>query len=183
MQNVFVFWHSAWSHAESMLDHNLFIMSQSSLPTRLILLCLHSNDVSVSLNIISVVSAGICHYFVIIFVIQCPLHFLFKSLLLAALLTQFVQQLALESVRTEYANAQLECNAADERAKVLAAEVILLEDKVLCSLVYLMSIMEHLENQPQQSGYSRYLMYAKCVNLSDVGTNPNNKQHLIHIST
>ncbi|KAF8664962.1 hypothetical protein HU200_054282 [Digitaria exilis] len=41
------------------------------------------------------------------------------------------QLLALESVRTEYANAQLECSAADERAKVLAAEVILLEDKAL----------------------------------------------------
>ncbi|KAF0916458.1 hypothetical protein E2562_007542 [Oryza meyeriana var. granulata] len=41
------------------------------------------------------------------------------------------QLLALESVRMEYANAQLECNAADERAKVLAAEVILLEDKAL----------------------------------------------------
>lgn len=37
------------------------------------------------------------------------------------ILTLFIQQLALESVRTEYANAQLECNAADERAKVLAA--------------------------------------------------------------
>lgn len=62
---------------------------------------------------------------------------LFKSLLLAALLTKFVQQLALESVRTEYANAQLECSAADERAKVLAAEVILLEDKVISYLVCL----------------------------------------------
>uniref|UniRef100_A0A804QXI5 Uncharacterized protein n=2 Tax=Zea mays TaxID=4577 RepID=A0A804QXI5_MAIZE len=41
------------------------------------------------------------------------------------------QLLALESIRTEYANAQLECSAADERAKVLAAEVILLEDKGL----------------------------------------------------
>lgn len=41
------------------------------------------------------------------------------------------QLLALESIRTEYANAQLECNAADERGKVLAAEVILLEDKAL----------------------------------------------------
>ncbi|XP_062229376.1 protein BLISTER-like [Phragmites australis] len=41
------------------------------------------------------------------------------------------QLLALESVKTEYANAQLECSAADERAKVLAAEVILLEDKAL----------------------------------------------------
>jgi len=51
------------------------------------------------------------------------------------ILTLFIQQLALESVRTEYANAQLECNAADERAKVLAAEVILLEDKVLYYLL------------------------------------------------
>ncbi|KAL5220141.1 hypothetical protein ABZP36_024854 [Zizania latifolia] len=41
------------------------------------------------------------------------------------------QLLALESVRMEYDNAQLECSAADERAKVLAAEVILLEDKAL----------------------------------------------------
>ncbi|VAH83434.1 unnamed protein product [Triticum turgidum subsp. durum] len=40
-------------------------------------------------------------------------------------------QLALETIRSEYANAQLECNAADERGKVLAAEVILLEDKAL----------------------------------------------------
>lgn len=30
----------------------------------------------------------------------------------------------------EYANAQLECNAADERAKLLASEVIGLEEKV-----------------------------------------------------
>jgi hypothetical protein len=50
-------------------------------------------------------------------------------------LTLFVQQLALESIRTEYANAQLECSAADERGKVLAAEVILLEDKVPCYLL------------------------------------------------
>lgn len=41
------------------------------------------------------------------------------------------QLLALETIRSEYANAQLECNAADERGKVLAAEVILLEDKAL----------------------------------------------------
>ena len=59
-------------------------------------------------------------------------------------LTLFIQQLALESVRTEYANAQLECSAADERAKVLAAEVILLEDKVISYLVYFVPIMKHL---------------------------------------
>jgi predicted RNase H-like nuclease (RuvC/YqgF family) len=37
----------------------------------------------------------------------------------------------LESVRVEYANAQLECNAADERSQILASEVISLEDKAL----------------------------------------------------
>uniref|UniRef100_M1ATX1 Triacylglycerol lipase n=1 Tax=Solanum tuberosum TaxID=4113 RepID=M1ATX1_SOLTU len=35
----------------------------------------------------------------------------------------------LEAVKMEYANVQLECNAADERAKVLASEVIGLEEK------------------------------------------------------
>ncbi|XXG79548.1 hypothetical protein AAC387_Pa09g0591 [Persea americana] len=38
---------------------------------------------------------------------------------------------ALESVKMEYAHAQLECSAADERAKLLAAEVIGLEEKAL----------------------------------------------------
>lgn len=47
----------------------------------------------------------------------------------------FDYQSALESVKMEYANAQLECNAADERAKILAAEVIGLEEKVIVSSV------------------------------------------------
>lgn len=33
-------------------------------------------------------------------------------------------------MKGEYTNAQLECNAADERAKLLASEVIGLEEKV-----------------------------------------------------
>ncbi|KAJ4968766.1 hypothetical protein NE237_015467 [Protea cynaroides] len=41
------------------------------------------------------------------------------------------QLLELESVNMDYANAQLECNAADERAKILASEVIGLEEKAL----------------------------------------------------
>lgn len=40
----------------------------------------------------------------------------------------------LEAVRNEYANAQLECNAADERSKLLASEVIGLEEKVVILL-------------------------------------------------
>ncbi|GMH19783.1 hypothetical protein Nepgr_021624 [Nepenthes gracilis] len=37
----------------------------------------------------------------------------------------------LESMKIQYANAQLECNAADERARLLASEVIGLEEKAL----------------------------------------------------
>lgn len=40
----------------------------------------------------------------------------------------------LDAVRNEYANAHLECNAADERAKLLASEVIGLEEKVVIFL-------------------------------------------------
>ncbi|XP_031489638.1 protein BLISTER isoform X2 [Nymphaea colorata] len=40
-------------------------------------------------------------------------------------------QSALEEMRIEYTNAQLECSAADERAKLLASEVIGLEEKAL----------------------------------------------------
>ncbi|KAK4772523.1 hypothetical protein SAY86_014298 [Trapa natans] len=45
---------------------------------------------------------------------------------------QLSRQLAeLESFKHEYTNAQLECNAANERAKLLASEVIGLEEKAL----------------------------------------------------
>lgn len=40
----------------------------------------------------------------------------------------------------EYANAQLECNAADERGKILASEVISLEEKVAGFLLFLFSM-------------------------------------------
>ncbi|KAG4134584.1 hypothetical protein ERO13_D08G165950v2 [Gossypium hirsutum] len=39
------------------------------------------------------------------------------------------QLVELESFKMEYANAQLECNATDERANILASEVIGLEEK------------------------------------------------------
>lgn len=42
-----------------------------------------------------------------------------------------VKLIELESMKIEYANAQMECNAADERAKLLASEVIGLEEKAL----------------------------------------------------
>ena len=40
-------------------------------------------------------------------------------------------QVELESAKIACTNAQLECNAADERAKLLASEVIGLEEKVV----------------------------------------------------
>lgn len=52
-------------------------------------------------------------------------------LLLCVTFDLWCQQVELESVKIEYANAQLECNAADERAKLLASEVIGLEEKVV----------------------------------------------------
>ncbi|TYI77631.1 hypothetical protein E1A91_D06G155000v1, partial [Gossypium mustelinum] len=41
-----------------------------------------------------------------------------------------VLQAELESFKMEYENARLKCNAADERANILASKVIGLEDKV-----------------------------------------------------
>ncbi|MFQ6632341.1 hypothetical protein Gotur_009314, partial [Gossypium turneri] len=41
----------------------------------------------------------------------------------------------LESFKMEYTNARLECNAADERANILASEVIGLEEKVINFLI------------------------------------------------
>lgn len=48
-------------------------------------------------------------------------------------------QVELETVKSEYGNALLECNAADERAKLLASEVISLEEKV-CLLYFCVSV-------------------------------------------
>lgn len=56
--------------------------------------------------------------------------FLFFFYFLAYISSIYCQQAELESLKGEYANAQLECSAADERAKLLASEVIGLEEKV-----------------------------------------------------
>ncbi|WOL15178.1 hypothetical protein Cni_G23959 [Canna indica] len=56
------------------------------------------------------------------------------------------QMLALESIKMEYANAQLECNAADERAKLLASEVISLEEKALRLRSNELKLEKQLEN-------------------------------------
>ncbi|XP_058201644.1 protein BLISTER isoform X2 [Rhododendron vialii] len=56
------------------------------------------------------------------------------------------QLLELDSLKMEYANAQLECNAADERAKLLASEVIGLEEKALRLRSSELKLERQLEN-------------------------------------
>ncbi|KAM0017639.1 putative protein BLISTER [Helianthus debilis subsp. tardiflorus] len=56
------------------------------------------------------------------------------------------QLVELEDLRTEYRNAQLECSAADERAKLLASEVIVLEEKVLRLRSNELKLERQLEN-------------------------------------
>ncbi|XP_010243629.1 PREDICTED: uncharacterized protein LOC104587635 [Nelumbo nucifera] len=56
------------------------------------------------------------------------------------------QLLELESIKMDYANAQLECNAADERAKILASEVIGLEEKALRLRSNELKLERQLEN-------------------------------------
>ncbi|CAN8258289.1 unnamed protein product [Cochlearia groenlandica] len=64
----------------------------------------------------------------------------------------------LESVRIEYANAQLECNAADERSQILASEVISLEDKALRLRSNELKLERQLESaQAELSSYKRKL--------------------------
>ncbi|KAK1379694.1 BLISTER [Heracleum sosnowskyi] len=52
----------------------------------------------------------------------------------------------LESLKGEYTNAQLECSAADERAKLLASEVIGLEEKALRLRSSELKLERQLEN-------------------------------------
>ncbi|KAK6117378.1 hypothetical protein DH2020_048896 [Rehmannia glutinosa] len=66
------------------------------------------------------------------------------------------QLVELEAVKIEYANAQLECNAADERAKLLAAEVIGLEEKALRLRSNELKLERQLENtQAEISSYRK----------------------------
>ncbi|KAF8388321.1 hypothetical protein HHK36_026987 [Tetracentron sinense] len=56
------------------------------------------------------------------------------------------QLVELESAKMEYTNAQLECNAADERAKLLSSEVIGLEEKALRLRSSELKLERQLEN-------------------------------------
>lgn len=62
----------------------------------------------------------------------------------------------LESVKMEYANAKLECNAADERGKILASEVIGLEEKALRLRSNELKLERQLENsQAEIASYKK----------------------------
>ncbi|KAK4425362.1 protein BLISTER [Sesamum alatum] len=66
------------------------------------------------------------------------------------------QLVELEAVKREYAIAQLECNAADERAKLLASEVIELEEKALRLRSNELKLERQLENtQAEISSYRK----------------------------
>lgn len=60
----------------------------------------------------------------------------------------------------EYVNAQMECNASDERAKILASEVIGLEEKVgillVCNFLRELLYAIVLKSDPQQEFFSHY---------------------------
>ncbi|KAJ6853309.1 uncharacterized protein M6B38_250305 [Iris pallida] len=60
------------------------------------------------------------------------------------------QLLAFESLKMEFANAQLECSAADERAKILASEVIGLEEKALRLRSNELKLGKQLENMDSE---------------------------------
>ncbi|TKY53630.1 hypothetical protein E2542_SST25167 [Spatholobus suberectus] len=66
------------------------------------------------------------------------------------------QLVELQSIKNEYTNAQLECNAADERAKLLASEVIGLEEKALRLRSSELKLEKQLENaQAEISSYRK----------------------------
>nr|KJB72178.1 hypothetical protein B456_011G164000 [Gossypium raimondii] len=64
----------------------------------------------------------------------------------------------LESLKMEYTNARLECNAADERAKILASEVISLEEKALRLRSNELKLERHLENSEAEISFFKKKM-------------------------
>ncbi|PPD76605.1 hypothetical protein GOBAR_DD26472 [Gossypium barbadense] len=69
-----------------------------------------------------------------------------------------LEQAELESLKMEYTNAQLECNAADERAKILASEVISLEEKALRLRSNELKLERHLENSEAEISFFKKKM-------------------------
>ncbi|TYG76815.1 hypothetical protein ES288_D03G144900v1 [Gossypium darwinii] len=59
----------------------------------------------------------------------------------------------------EYANARLECNAADERANILASEVIGLEEKALRLRSNELKLERQLENSQAEVSSFKYAFF------------------------
>ncbi|EPS60681.1 hypothetical protein M569_14120, partial [Genlisea aurea] len=69
-----------------------------------------------------------------------------------------VQMVEFEGIKEAYVNAQMECNAADERAKLLASEVIGLEEKALRLRSNELKLERDLENSQTELSYLRKKM-------------------------
>ncbi|KAB2037817.1 hypothetical protein ES319_D03G103500v1 [Gossypium barbadense] len=65
----------------------------------------------------------------------------------------------LESFKMEYANARLECNTADERANILASEVIGLEEKALRLRSNELKLERQLENSQAEISSFKNMHY------------------------
>ncbi|KAL1368068.1 hypothetical protein HN51_022171 [Arachis hypogaea] len=81
-----------------------------------------------------------------------------------------VHLVELESVKSDYANAQLECNAADERAKLLASEVIGLEEKALRLRSNELKLEKQLENAEAEISSYRKKMSSLDKDCHDMRT-------------
>ncbi|PPD79865.1 hypothetical protein GOBAR_DD23205 [Gossypium barbadense] len=80
-----------------------------------------------------------------------------------------VEPAELESFKMEYANARLECNAADERANILASEVIGLEEKALRLRSNELKLERQLENSQAEVSSFNNQKYRDFCGKFDVG--------------
>ncbi|TYG80196.1 hypothetical protein ES288_D02G197200v1 [Gossypium darwinii] len=70
-----------------------------------------------------------------------------------------VLQAELESFKMEYANVRLECNAANERANILASKVISLEEKALRLRSNELKLERQLENSHAEISSFKYVFF------------------------
>ncbi|KAB2004417.1 hypothetical protein ES319_D11G196700v1 [Gossypium barbadense] len=94
-------------------------------------------------------------------VLCCILKCYAVSMLICILFSYVLCLAELEYFKMEYANARLECNAADERANILASEVIGLEKKSLRLRSNELKLERQLENS--QAEISKNHLYHWCI--------------------
>ncbi|KAI7987782.1 Protein BLISTER [Camellia lanceoleosa] len=83
----------------------------------------------------------------------------------------------LESLKKEYANVQLECNASDERAKLLAFEVTSLEEKRVAEEVGFSSLVVDGEVVPQFPCADGLALVLQPLAMEDGGSDDLREQH------